>query len=106
MQLIATALVNFTLGGVLSIFVFLAQLPSIIWSYQTSLFSGLAFALVAVVACCSVISGFLVLLYGAGAGAIYGVASVMGPPRLGAPRQRYQRMGYYAPRGYQRPHYA
>ena len=85
---------------VLSIFIFIGSLPSIIWSYQAGIIEGLAFALVAVVASLSVISGFLALLYGAGAGAVYGIASVLGPPRIRAPRQRYARMGY------RRPHYA
>ena len=99
-QLIITAMVNFTLGMVISIFVFIAKLPGLIWSYQAGLFSALAFVLVAAVAAVSVILGFLGLLYGAGAGAVYGVASVMGPPRIGGGRRPHmQRMHY------QRQHY-
>ena len=99
-QLIVTAVVNFTIGMVISIFVFLGSLPSLIWSYQAGFFSALAFLLVAAVAAVSVILGFLGLLYGAGAGAVYGIASVMGPPRIGGGRRAHmQRMQY------QRQHY-
>lgn len=101
-QLIVTAVINFTAGAVLSIFVFLASLPSLVWSYQAGLFSGLCYVLVATVAALSVISSFLALLYGAGAGAVYGIASTLGQPRIGGPRQRTYRMGYQRPR----PHFA
>ena len=103
-QLIASAVINFTLGMVVSIFYFLAQLPSLIWSYQAGVFSSLAFVLVATVAAVSVIVGFLGLLYGAGAGAVYGVASVMGPPRIGGRRAQMHRMQYQRQQ-YQRQHY-
>lgn len=95
-QLICSAVVNFTLGVVVSVFFFLFKLPSLLMSYQAGLFSGTAFFFVAAVGALSVIAGFVVLLWGAGAGAVYTAATIAGPVRLGAgPRQRRYAMHYH-----------
>ena len=95
-QLICSAVVNFTIGMVISIFVFVFQLPSMLMSYQAGILSSLSYFGVAMVGAVSVIMGFVMLLWGAGAGAVYGAATLGGPVRLGSgPRQRRYAMHYH-----------
>lgn len=95
-QLICSAVINFTIGMFVSVFVFVFQLPSLLMSYQAGVFSALGFAVVALVGALSVIAGFVTLLWGAGAGAMYTVATLAGPVRIGpGPQQRRYAMHYH-----------
>jgi hypothetical protein len=59
-QLIVTTVVNFTTGLTVSVFVFLARLPSLLMSYQPSLWSALLFFAAAAVGAISVVASYLV----------------------------------------------
>ncbi|PRW60003.1 hypothetical protein C2E21_1530 [Chlorella sorokiniana] len=91
LRLLLQTLVNFFSGMVVAVFVFLFRLPSLIWSYSPTLWSGLAFFSLAAVAGISVVASYLGLLFGAGAAAAYStlwIATMQ--PRLegrGAPRR-------------------
>lgn len=73
---------------VASVFIFLFRLPSFLFSYQPSFISGLAFFVIAALGALSVVSGFLLALYGAGATAVYSIATINPGMRLGAGRRR------------------
>lgn len=77
LNLLIQTLINFFTGMVVACFVFLIQLPSLIWSYQPALWSGIAFFALAAVASISVIASYLGLLLGAGAGATYATLSMV-----------------------------
>ena len=95
-QLICSAVINFTIGMVVSVFVFVFQLPAMLMSYQAGIWSGTGFFCVAMLGAISVIAGFVMLLWGAGAGAVYTAATLAGPVRLGAgPQQRRYAMHYH-----------
>lgn len=84
-QLICTAMVNFTAGMLSSVFIFIFQLPWLLMSYQASLPSMIAFFALATLGCISVICSYLLGLYLAGATAIYATVSLTGQSRrLGA----------------------
>ena len=96
-QLICSAVINFTIGMVVAVFVFIFQLPSLLISYQAGIWSALGYTCVALVGALSVITGFVMLLWGAGAGAVYSAAILAGPVRIGAgPRQRRRTMHYHS----------
>ncbi len=81
---------------VASIFVFIFSLPSFLWSYQPTIISGLAFFVIALVGALSVISAFLLALYGAGATAVYSIATIAPNRRIGAgSRRRPGNLGYH-----------
>ena len=87
-------------GMVASVFIFIFSLPSFLWSYQPNFVSGLAFFVIAAIGALSVISGFLLALYGAGATAVYSLATISPNSRIafGGRRRpgnlRYQRYHY------------
>ncbi|PSC71398.1 ATP-dependent helicase deoxyribonuclease subunit B [Micractinium conductrix] len=91
LNLLFRTLLNFFTGMCVSVFVFLFSLPSLIWSYQAPLWSGVAFFCLAAVAAVSVIASYLGLLFGAGATATYAALSM-----AAAHQQRLE--GGYAPR--------
>lgn len=66
LQLLFQTVLNFVTGLSVSVFVFLAQLPSLIWSYQPTLWAGISFFVLAGLAAVSVVASFLGLLVGAG----------------------------------------
>ena len=96
-QLICSAVINFTIGSVISVFVFVFQLPSMLMSYQAGIWSSTGFFFVALVGAMSVIVSFVMLLWGAGGALVYTAATMAGPVRLGTgPRQRrFARMHYH-----------
>ena len=75
LQLLLTALVNYTVGAVLSIFTFALSLPSLLWSFAPSWPSAIAFFAVAVVAAVSMVASYLALLYAAGTAVVVTTAS-------------------------------
>jgi hypothetical protein len=100
-QLLCTALVNYTIGTVISIFTFIFSLPSLLASFAPSWPSALAFFAVSVLAACSLVATYLALLYGAGAAVVATTAHfvVLQRQRLeaggGSPEQlRYRRSHY------------
>lgn len=71
-----------------SVIIFVFQLPSFVWSYQPNMVSGMAFFLIAAVGAVSVVAGFLLALYGAGAAAVYSIATINPNHRLGQGNRR------------------
>jgi hypothetical protein len=69
-QILFTALVNYTIGTVISVITFVISLPSLLSSFAPSLPSALAFFSVSVLAACSLVVTYLALLYGAGAAVV------------------------------------
>jgi hypothetical protein len=69
-QILFTALVNYTIGTVISVFTFVFSLPSLLSSFAPSLPSALAFFSVSVLAACSLVATYLALLYLAGAAVV------------------------------------
>ncbi|KAK9811408.1 hypothetical protein WJX72_003432 [[Myrmecia] bisecta] len=81
LELLFTALINFTVGMFVSVFAFVFRLPSLLMSYQPSLVSGLTFFAVSFVGAVSVVLGFLGLLYATSATALYAAASLVASTR-------------------------
>jgi len=91
LQLLFTALINYTIGTLISLFSFAISLPSMLWTYSPSWPSAIAFFSVAVVAAASLIATYLVLLYAAGTAVVVTTASFVTRSqmeRLGAQQQQ------------------
>lgn len=71
LQIILTAIANFTVGVLVSLFVYAFQLPALLASYGASLPSALLFFAVSLVAAASVVLGFILCLCGTGLTVIY-----------------------------------
>ncbi|KAI8108977.1 hypothetical protein M9435_005394 [Picochlorum sp. BPE23] len=99
-NLLLTALVNYTVGGIMAVVTFIFSLPSFISSYATSFPSGLLFFAVASVAAASLIAAYLALLYFSGAAVIYTTASFVNMQQRRLAYERQQRLRYGG-----RPHY-
>ncbi len=83
LQLIFSAAINFTVGMLVCFFVYMWQLPGLLFSYQASFFSGLLFYLLALLGAASVIVGFLLCLYGVGATAVYSSVAIAASAQQG-----------------------
>lgn len=77
LKVVFSALVNFTVGMVSSIFVFIFKLPWILVDYKAGWISGLAFFMVAITGAISVVTGFLAALYGTSAAGLYAAVSLV-----------------------------
>lgn len=77
-QLVLTAVVNFSMGALGSVFIFAASLPALLASYRAPLPSAALFFLVALLAAASVAAAFIAALAASGAAASYGVVSLAG----------------------------
>ena len=98
LELLLTTLINFTVGLVVSVFVYMCRLPGMLLSYQPTFASASAFFLASALGAVSVVVGFLGLLYGTSATAVWTVASLV------ASNRRIQGgYGQYQP-GYLRQH--
>lgn len=98
-HLLLTALVNYTVGGIMAVVTFVFSLPSFISSYATSFPSGLLFFAVASIAAVSLIAAYLSVLYFSGAAVIYTTASFVSMQR----RLTYEQQEQLRYGG--RPHY-
>ncbi|KAL3157429.1 hypothetical protein ABBQ32_011899 [Trebouxia sp. C0010 RCD-2024] len=76
-KVVFSALVNFTIGMVSSVFVFVFKLPWIVADYKPGWVSGTAFFMVALTGAVSVITAFLGALYGTSAAGIYAAVSLV-----------------------------
>jgi len=77
-QLVLTAVVNFSMGALGSVFIFAASLPGLVASYRASFLSAALFALLALLAAASVAAAFIAALAASGAAASYSVVSLAG----------------------------
>ena len=95
-QILFTALVNYTIGTVISIFTFIFSLPSLLSSFAPSWPSALAFFAVAVIAACSLVVTYLAMLYGAGAAVVASTAhfAVLQRQRIEANGGRAEQLRY------------
>mmetsp|Transcript_11521 Transcript_11521/g.14274 ORF Transcript_11521/g.14274 Transcript_11521/m.14274 type:complete len:292 (-) Transcript_11521:55-930(-) len=104
LRVLMNVLINFSIGLVMALVFFMWGLWSIIKSYQPDPFTALLFFLTAVCAGFAFVASYLLIMYGAAAGGIYGMAKMAeGNLRIqgqqGGAGQR-QRMQYN-----NRPHY-
>lgn len=76
-QWVFTALINFTTGLLGSLFYFFFSLLSMVYSYQPDPFSALAFFVLGFVGAASVISAYLIGMYGLVAGGTYAVGKML-----------------------------
>lgn len=67
-------LINFSMGLVMALIIFIFGLASIVKSYQPNPITAVAFFLSAVCAAFAFVATYLFLIYGAAAGSVYGVA--------------------------------
>ena len=73
------AVSNFTMGMLSAIFSYAFALPGLIFSFSTSIWSGVAFFLVALVSAVSVVASVLALFYGGAAGGTFALVKYAGP---------------------------
>eukprot|EP00591_Stephanopyxis_turris_P007850 CAMPEP_0195524330 /NCGR_PEP_ID=MMETSP0794_2-20130614/24083_1 /TAXON_ID=515487 /ORGANISM="Stephanopyxis turris, Strain CCMP 815" /LENGTH=286 /DNA_ID=CAMNT_0040654525 /DNA_START=137 /DNA_END=997 /DNA_ORIENTATION=+ len=76
LKVLLQVLINFSLGLIMALFVFIFGLWSIIKSYQPDPLTAMAFFLSAVCAAFAFVTTYLLLFYGAAAGGLYGVAKL------------------------------
>ena len=111
-------LFNFTIGLVGALVVFVFQLWSLVFSYQSNPLSGLAFATAATIAAASMVATYLFAMYFCAASGVAAIgAAAHAQARIDAQRGGTPARGYYVqqqhyrpPTGgyggaYQRPHY-
>lgn len=103
LRMLIQVLINFSMGLVMALIVFVFGLWGIISSYQPNPLSAVIFFLGAACGAFAVVTTYLFLVYGAAAGSVYGVAKVVEhQARLeghnGGARRERANVGY-------RPHY-
>lgn len=104
LQTLFTALMNYTVGTIISIVMFASSLPVLISSFKASFLSGAAFYFVAVVSIMALVASYLFLLYGAGAAVVYTTSSfVLNQQRLSQGRSSNPTLRYGT--GYRQHHY-
>jgi len=77
LKILLQVLINFSLGLIVALFVFIFGLWNVVRSYQSDPFTALAFFVGATCAAFAFVSSYLFLLYGAAAGSLYGLAKVV-----------------------------
>jgi len=98
LRLLMQILVNFSMGLIAALFVFIFGLWSIVKSYQPDPLSAVAFFIGASCAAFAFVSTYLFLIYGAAAGSVYGLAKVIESNARLENGRRYNN-------GMNRPHY-
>mmetsp|Transcript_29344 Transcript_29344/g.53727 ORF Transcript_29344/g.53727 Transcript_29344/m.53727 type:complete len:298 (-) Transcript_29344:165-1058(-) len=76
LKVLLQALLNFSMGLVMALFIFIFGLWSIVRSYQPNPVTAVAFFLSASCAAFAFVSTYLLALYGAAAGTVYGAAKL------------------------------
>lgn len=107
-KMLIQVLINFSMGLVMALVIFVFGLWGIIQSYQPNPLTGLIFFVTAACAGFAFVSTYLFMLYGAAAGGVYGMVKLAeGNARIeggrGYQRQRIQRPAWEGNRN--RPHY-
>jgi len=77
LQWVLTALINFTLGLLGSLFYFIFSLASMVYSYQPDPLSAVAFYILSFIGGASLVATYLAGIYGAAAGGIFVVGKVL-----------------------------
>jgi len=89
-QLLFTAMINYTVGAIMAGLSFILSLPSLLASFSPSWPSALLFFSVAVVAACSLITTWIALIFASGAAVAYTTTSFVTFQRLSYERQQEQ----------------
>jgi hypothetical protein len=76
-ELLVTAIINYTLGAVLSVVSFVISLPSLISTFQPSWPSAIAFFSVGVLASISLILAYIAVLFAAGTAVVFTTSSFL-----------------------------
>jgi uncharacterized membrane protein len=77
MKVLIQVLLNFSMGLIFALLIFIASLWGIIKSYQPNPLTALAFFIGASCAAFAFVSTYLFALFGAAAGGVYGIAKVV-----------------------------
>lgn len=77
LQLLVTAVINYTIGAVLSVLTFIISLPSLISTFQPSWPSALAFFSAASIAAVSLIVSYVAILFSAGTAVVVTTSSFL-----------------------------
>lgn len=101
-NLLITAIVNYTVGSIMAVITFIFSLPSFLATYSPSFLSGTLFFGVAAVAAMALIASYLTLIYASGAAVVYTTASFVNLQRRRIAYEQQQRL--YGNRQYTRPH--
>ena len=99
LQLLLTALVNYTIGAFMAIITFVFSLPSFLASYSPGLMSAILFFGVAVVAGFALLASYLALIYASGLAVAYSTASFVNYQRQRIAFEQQQRLRYARPHG-------
>jgi len=94
LKLMMQLLINFSLGLIAALFVFVFGLWGIVKSYQPDPLSAAAFFIGAACAAFAFVSTYLFLIYGAAAGSVYGLAKVIESNARLENGRRYNRPHY------------
>ena len=97
LKMMMQVLINFSMGLVMAFFIFVFGLWSIVRSYQPNPFTAVVYFVSAVCAAFAFVSSYLLMLYGAAAGTIYGAAKLAESQRRlegGGGGYRQQRVQY------------
>ena len=109
LNLLLTALVNYTVGSVMAVVSFMFSLPSFLWSYGAGVFSGTLFFVIASIGAISMIASYLSLIYASGAAVVYSTAAFVDLQRRRLAYEQQQRLrgggGGGGRGGNGRPHY-
>ena len=105
LKMMVQVLINFSIGLIAALFIFVFGLWSIVRSYQPNPITAVIYFVSAVCAAFAFVSSYLLMLYGTAAGTIYGAAKVAESQRRlegGGGGYRQQRVQYG---GGGRPHW-
>jgi hypothetical protein len=97
-NLLITAIVNYTVGGVMAVVTFIFSLPTFLASYSPNIFSAALFFLVAAVAAIALIASYLSLIYASGAAVVYTTAAFVNIQRQRIAFEQQQRLRHGANR--------
>ena len=104
-QLLFTAVINYTIGGVMAVITFVVSLPSFLSSFAPSWPSAIAFFMVAAVGATSLVATYIAALFAAGTAVAVTTASFVG--NYGGGRRRIGNGGaqWRQPIGNERSHF-
>jgi len=105
LNLLLTALVNYTVGSVMAVVSFMFSLPSFLWSYGAGVFSGTLFFVIASIGAISMIASYLSLIYASGAAVVYSTAAFVDLQRRRLAYEQQQRLRGGGRGGNGRAHY-
>jgi len=108
LKMLMQVLINFSMGLIIALFIFVFGLWSIISTYQANPLTALFFFVTAATAAFAFVTSYLFAIYGAAAGGVYGVVKMAeSNMRIEAARGGNARMrnGYIERNNRNRPHY-